>query len=155
MVISFLRFEILWERLLSCCKNCTLTQVRQFLKKESAKIMQEDSKVNNRFCLLQCVYLLRSNRSIQYQINVNSIWYFFIVWNNYFRNWIDTWFDDQIWRIKSSVNFGNISDVICIVKLVNSIVRSLSNQFYIIFVVWNKWFWHPHFHRCRTLLDYK
>ena len=90
-------------------------------------VRAEQNKKQAHWCY-QCVYLLRSNRSIQYQINVNSIWYFFIVWNNYFRNWIDTRFDDQIWRIKSSVNFGDISDVICIVKLVNSIVRSLSNR---------------------------
>ena len=32
-------------------KNCTLTQVRQFLKKELAKIMQKDSKVNKLVCL--------------------------------------------------------------------------------------------------------
>ena len=37
--------------LLSCCKNCTLTQVRLFLKKELAKIMQKDSKVNKFFFL--------------------------------------------------------------------------------------------------------
>ena len=54
MVIFFLKFDIFSESLFTFLMqklHFDLTQVRQFLKKESAKIMQKDSKVNKLFCL--------------------------------------------------------------------------------------------------------